>query len=91
MRRLDFIVGYDVASPKRLQKLARLLEKVAIRIQYSLFLYTDVSKEDVTKLVNEVLAIIDEKEDDVRIYQIDTSRSLHLMNGADLRYPKIFY
>jgi len=90
MKRFDFIIGYDIASVKRLPKVARLLEKVALRIQYSLFLYADVSKEELEVLVGKMLELIDEKEDDVRIYQVSTKRSLHLMSGVDLVNPTIF-
>ncbi len=90
MKKFDFVLGYDIASPKRLQKVARLLEKVAIRIQYSLFIYLDVSKEELQLLVDELLELIDESEDDVRIYQVNAKRSIHLMSGFDLCYPKLF-
>ena len=90
MKNFDFVIGYDIASPKRLQKVAKLLEKVAIRIQYSLFFYPKVSREVLEKLTTDILELIDEKEDDVRIYRVDNKRSLYLMSGFDLRYPKLF-
>lgn len=33
-----YLVAYDISSPRRLRKVARQLEKVATRIQYSVFL-----------------------------------------------------
>jgi len=90
MKKFDFVIGYDISSPKRLRKLAVLLEKVAIRIQYSLFLYPDVTKDDLNIVVEKILEIIDEKEDDVRIYRVNTLRSLNLMSGFDLTHPKNF-
>ena len=90
MKHFDFIIGYDIASPKRLQKVARLLEKVAIRVQYSLFFYPKVSREMLEKLSQDILELIDEEEDDVRIYRVDSKRSLCLMRGFDLDYPKLF-
>jgi CRISPR-associated endonuclease Cas2 len=90
MKKFDFVIGYDISSPKRLRKLAVLLEKVAIRIQYSLFLYPDVTKDDLNRVVEKILEIIDEKEDDVRIYRVNTLRSLNLMSGFDLTHPKNF-
>ena len=41
-------------------------------------------------LVDALLEIIDEEEDDVRIYQISAKRSLHLRCGFDLSHPKVF-
>jgi CRISPR-associated protein Cas2 len=90
MKKFDFVIGYDISSPKRLQKLAKALEKVAIRIQYSLFFYPTVTKKELNSLVDIILEIIDEKEDDVRIYRVKSSRSLHLMSGFDLTHPKNF-
>jgi CRISPR-associated endonuclease Cas2 len=90
MKKFDFVIGYDISSPKRLRKLAVLLAKVAIRIQYSLFLYPDVTKDDLNRVVEKILKIIDEKEDDVRIYRVNTLRSLNLMSGFDLTHPKNF-
>ncbi len=90
MKRFDFIIGYDIASVKRLPKVARVLERVAIRIQYSLFFYPQVSKEELRGLVDALLEVIDEQEDDLRIYQIDTKRSLSLMSGFDLSHAQIF-
>ncbi len=90
MKKFDFVIGYDIASVKRLPKVARLLERVAIRIQYSLFFYPQVSKEELRVLVDALLEVIDEQEDDLRIYQVDTKRSLSLMRGFDLRYSKLF-
>jgi len=90
MKRFDFMIGYDIASVKRLPKVARLLEKVALRVQYSLFLYPNVTKEELEHLVGKLLELIDEKEDDVRIYQISTKRSLHLKSAIDLANPTIF-
>jgi CRISPR-associated protein Cas2 len=90
MKKFDFIIGYDISSPKRLRKIAKVLERVAVRIQYSLFLYSDVSKVELERLIDEILKIIDKKEDDIRIYRIDKKRSLSMMSGFDLCYPKIF-
>jgi CRISPR-associated protein Cas2 len=69
---------------------ARLLEKKAIRIQYSLFFYPNVTQMALESLVDELLKVIDEELDDVRIYRVDAKRSLALMSGFNLTHPKIF-
>lgn len=88
MKKFDFLIGYDIASSKRLQKLAKLLESHSIRIQFSLFLYPQKDQASLSHLVDEIMAIIDEEEDDVRIYRVDIARSVHLKSAVDLRYPK---
>lgn len=90
MKKFDFLIGYDISCPKRLRHLAKLLELEAIRIQFSLFLYPKQGQKDLTILVEKIVEIIDESEDDVRIYRIDIVRSIHLMSAVNLRYPKIF-
>lgn len=69
----DYLVCYDIADPKRLSKLARILEKRAYRIQYSIFLLKKVANHEISSLVNETTAIIDKEADDVRIYKIKSA------------------
>ena len=65
----DFLVAYDIKDNKRLAKFARKMEKIGIRIEYSLFFVPDISKSkmiEITIKLNELL----EDEDDVRIYKV---------------------
>ncbi len=86
MRRYDFIIAYDIADVKRLKKIAKLIEKDALRIQYSIYFYHDSTQEEVTKLVEKVCRIYDEKRDDIRVYKIK-NRGLHLGCAIDLDNP----
>jgi len=90
MKKFDFLIGYDISSPKRLRKLAKLLDSEAIRIQFSLFLYPKQDKKSLKILIDKIVKIIDQSEDDVRVYRIDIARSIHLMSGVDLQYPKVY-
>jgi len=90
MKRFDFVIGYDISSVKRLRKVAKLLEVVAIRIQYSVFIYPKVTKEELKELIDKLLEIIDKESDDIRIYQINIKHSLNLKSAIDLAYPKLF-
>ncbi len=66
----EFIVAYDVSDNKRLRKVAKLLEKVGIRIEYSLF-FVRMSKEEMVNIAFKISEIIDNNMDDVRIYEIE--------------------
>ncbi|MCF6245427.1 MAG: CRISPR-associated endonuclease Cas2, partial [Sulfurovum sp.] len=66
----DYIISYDIADGKRLAKLARNLEKEAMRIQHSVFLLSSVTKNELLGIIDMINAIIDEEADDVRIYTI---------------------
>ena len=37
MNRLRYLVSYDISDPKRLRKVARILEGFGVRLQYSVF------------------------------------------------------
>jgi CRISPR-associated protein Cas2 len=87
---IDIIIAYDIADPRRLRRTARQLEKVAIRIQYSVFLWPSVSRQQIEHLVRMLRQWIDLEEDDVRIYRIDPKRSLHLGDALDLNHPTLF-
>jgi CRISPR-associated protein Cas2 len=71
MRRHDFVVSYDIADPKRLRKVAKLLESEAMRFQYSLYLLYDVDGKELSELLGKILEVLDETEDDLRVYRID--------------------
>lgn len=89
MKKFNFLICYDISNEKRLQKIARTLEKVAIRIQKSVFFYNDATKLEIEFLVNDLNELIDKKYDDIRIYKIDIENSLHFSSGLDLKNPLI--
>ena len=88
MRRKDYLICYDICSPKRLQKIGREMDKLAIRIQYSIFLAPSVSNEMLLDILNIIENIIDEEEDDVRIYTIVES-GIRLGKAMNLNDPDI--
>jgi len=89
MKKFDFVVCYDISSPKRLIKVAKYLEAHAIRIQKSIFFYPQATKAKTKELVDKLNRLIDSEQDDVRIYQIDSERSLWLESAIDLTNPTI--
>lgn len=89
MKKYNALICYDIADPKRLAKVSRNLEKVAIRIQKSIFYYMEASPDDIKDIVNFIENVIDHKEDDVRIYKVDKKASIHLCSGIDLNQPNL--
>ena len=68
-RRL-YLICYDIAEdPKRLNRVARYLEKFACRVQYSVFVgsFFEHSLEGVLR---DLERIIDPRKDDVRCYPL---------------------
>ena len=79
----DYIVSYDISDQKRLQKLAKELEEIGVRIQYSVFFVPGMSREAIDTLVDIIKEIVDESEDDVRIYRV-LGKGMVLGRGIDL-------
>lgn len=63
------VVAYDISDDKRRSQVVKILEKVGVRINYSVFecLLTDMQYE---KLRNDILSKIKPKEDTVVYYPI---------------------
>ena len=89
MDRKDFLICYDIADEKRVGKIGKLVEKNAMRIQRSVYFYEQVTKEELTVLVEKVLNILDEEADDLRVYVIK-NKGIALGEAVDLENPLIF-
>jgi CRISPR-associated protein Cas2 len=89
LKKADFIISYDISNSKRLRKLAKELEKFAIRIQYSVFYVPSVSQEMLFDIIETINEIIDTNEDDVRIYTV-LDPGFKLGQAVDLSDPTTF-
>jgi len=70
-----FLVAYDISDPKRLQRVARFMERRAIRCQKSVFMYQgDV--QGVSRLLNEVVELLDTQLDIVQVWQLARGQPL---------------
>ena len=69
VERAFYVLVYDISSDKRRQKIAKLCEATAERVQYSVFegWYTPPELE---KLLKKVRRVFDDKQDSLRIYQL---------------------
>ena len=66
---MAFVIAYDVSHPKRLRRVARLLERRAVRCQYSVFLFRGTAAE-LTALLDELAALIRPAEDVVQAWPV---------------------
>ena len=85
----DYIISYDISNYKRLAKLARNLEKYAMRIQKSVYLYASVSRKELLDTIDMINAVIDNEADDVRIYRM-LDPGIALAKAVDLSDPFTF-
>ncbi len=86
MKQYNFILAYDIADSKRLRKIAKIVEKEAIRIQFSIFLLPKFTKPELLELLDKILKIYNENEDDIRIYKIK-NKGINIASGVDLDQP----
>lgn len=85
----DYIIAYDISDHKRLSRIARYLEKVAFRIQYSIFLLPKASQKELNSIKENITKLINPDFDDVRIYTI-IENGIHLGKAINLDEPFIF-
>ena len=85
----DYIISYDIRDPKRLSRLSRRLEKSAMRIQKSVYLYASVTRKDLLDTIDMINEVIDSEADDVRIYRM-LDPGISLAQAVDLGDPLTF-
>ncbi len=64
-----WLIGYDITSPKRLQRIYRVLLRHATPLEYSVFLLSGTGR-DKQRCLDELIALIDPKTDDLRCYPL---------------------
>lgn len=72
MKIQTYLLAYDIADPRRLVRVHRASAGWGIRIQYSVFLVPH-SREGIESFLGELRGLIDEGEDDVRLYPLPAS------------------
>lgn len=64
-----YLVAYDIADPKRLRRVHKLLTKWGCPVQYSVFT-VDLDKSALERLSTALQRLVSASEDDVRIYRM---------------------
>ncbi len=67
--RRTFLVAYDIRTPRRLARVCKALSAVGYRLQYSVFA-VDLEDHERQALVARLRRLIDQKQDDVRLYLV---------------------
>ena len=80
---MQYLIGYDIADPKRLQRIHRRMTNYATPIQYSIFLF-EGSEKLLTQCLTEVMQIFHKKEDDLRVYPLPNNCSQWRLGKASL-------
>ena len=82
----DFLICYDISDRKRVSHIARVVEKQAMRIQMSIYYYEGVTQSELMHLVEQIVSLMDEEADDLRIYRI-RDRGISMGDAIDLDHP----
>jgi CRISPR-associated protein Cas2 len=77
------LVGYDISSPKRLQKVARACEDFGLRVQYSFF-ECHLESEAFDGLWNRLLDLIDPEQDRLVAYRLDASSAKRTLTAGTM-------
>lgn len=64
-----YLIAYDIANPKRLSKVHRILKKQGLPVQYSVFTVV-LKRKTLVKLLDDIQFIVKANEDDVRCYRL---------------------
>lgn len=67
-----WLIAYDIANPRRLQRIYRAVKGDAMPVQYSVFLGV-LNDKNVRRLAHELGSEINPAEDDVRFYHLPAS------------------
>ena len=85
----EWIVAYDIADPKRLGRVHRYMVKRAIPMQKSVF-HVTMSTVQLLKLRQGLSALIDPKEDDIRIYPLPAQTEIVRLGRMDIAASGVF-
>lgn len=77
------LLGYDIANPKRLHKVAKTCEDFGLRVQYSFF-ECHLTPQEFDRLWNRLLEIIREDEDRLVAYRIDATSAKRTLTAGTM-------
>ena len=78
---MKFVIAYDICEPRRLRRVAKRLERSAVRVQKSVFLF-DGSRHDLAAVTGDLASLIDVAEDRVQAWPVYDSPEIHGWNAG---------
>jgi CRISPR-associated protein Cas2 len=67
-----YLIAYDIADAKRLARVHRYMKRVAVPLQYSVFV-TRLTERQLDKVMAALARLINPRQDDVRAYPVPAS------------------
>jgi len=78
----NYLVCYDIAEPRRLAKVYKFIKGKGLHIQYSVF-HCSLTWPNLLELKDKLNSLINEKEDDLRIYPLPKEEKVIVMGCGD--------
>jgi len=78
-----WLLAYDIANPRRLNRVHRLIVKHCVPVQYSLY-YFEGSPRALQELLADLEALINATADDVRAYPLPTPADIVTLGRSSL-------
>lgn len=70
MKKICFIIAYDISEKNRLQRLQRLISNQFLQLQYSVY-YGSMTHKRMDAFIIAMQKIIHPSDDDLRIYEVE--------------------
>lgn len=82
----NYLICYDIKDERRLIKVHNYLKGYCLKLQYSVF-YGYFGWEELSEIKEKLKQLINEKEDDIRIYPLPSNPKLIVLGVGD-RIPE---
>ena len=83
-----YMVCYDIANPRRLSRVHRIMKKNGIAAQKSVFFVQNTEK-GMNALLGKIAAAIKKDEDDIRAYPVESPRKVWTTGGILESFPLV--
>ncbi|MGD0960334.1 MAG: CRISPR-associated endonuclease Cas2 [Methylomonas sp.] len=70
-----YLISYDIANPRRLSRVHRVLKKAGLPMQYSVFTVV-IKRKPLLRLLDRLEVLIDRRADDIRCYRLPEKRDV---------------
>ncbi|MEW6214073.1 MAG: CRISPR-associated endonuclease Cas2 [Nitrospirota bacterium] len=78
----NYLICYDITEPRRLARVYKFIKGRGLHIQYSVF-HCSLTWPNLMELKEKLNRLIDEEEDDIRIYPLPCEEKVIVMGCGD--------
>ena len=73
---MRFVIAYDICEPGRLRRVARRLERSAVRVQKSIFVFAG-TRGELESVTSDLACLIDVSEDRLQAWPVHDGPGIH--------------